>query len=209
VVVEARVHGRSTPRVSVVHSFRELIRRVRRDELALVAVDIPIGLPESGRRACDVQARGRLGPRRSSVFPAPPRSVLGCSTSWEQANARSRGLDGRGLPRQVFNLLPKIGEVDAGLSASLQRRVFEAHPELSFSVLAGRHLAHGKRTRAGQRDRAGLLRIAVAPIAGAAIDDVLDAYALLWTARRVARGVEGRLGDGTRDGRGLLMEIVY
>lgn len=36
-----------------------------------IAVDIPIRLREDGQaRACDVEARKLLGPRRSSVFPA-------------------------------------------------------------------------------------------------------------------------------------------
>ena len=39
-------------------------------------------------------------------------------------------------------------------------------------------------------------------------DDVLDAHAALWTARRVAAGGEERLGGDERDRRGLRMEIV-
>lgn len=49
-----------------------------RGEEAPVAVDIPIGLPEVVRyRACDEVARGRMpGPRKGSVFHAPPRYLL-------------------------------------------------------------------------------------------------------------------------------------
>ena len=42
----------------------------------VVAVDIPIGLPDAGPRRCDQLARARLGPRGSSVFPAPVRAAL-------------------------------------------------------------------------------------------------------------------------------------
>jgi predicted RNase H-like nuclease len=47
-------------------------------EDAPVAVDIPIGLPEVVRyRACDDVARRRMpGPRKGSVFHAPPRYLL-------------------------------------------------------------------------------------------------------------------------------------
>jgi predicted RNase H-like nuclease len=38
----------------------------------ILAIDIPIGLPERGARVCDIAARALLGPgRASSVFPAP------------------------------------------------------------------------------------------------------------------------------------------
>src|SRR5205085_11931196 len=42
-----------------------------------VAIDIPIGLPDSSSRACDLEARRRLGPGQGSrVFPAPSRAAL-------------------------------------------------------------------------------------------------------------------------------------
>ena len=44
----------------------------------VIAIDMPIGLSEDGVRACDVEARRRLGRAGSSVFPAPRRQVLGC-----------------------------------------------------------------------------------------------------------------------------------
>jgi len=41
-----------------------------------VAVDIPIGLPDTGRRRADVQARQAVGGRRSAVFLTPVRAAL-------------------------------------------------------------------------------------------------------------------------------------
>ncbi|MGH3344453.1 MAG: DUF429 domain-containing protein, partial [Carbonactinosporaceae bacterium] len=32
-------------------------------DAAVTGIDVPIGLPEAGRRACDVAARAQLGPR--------------------------------------------------------------------------------------------------------------------------------------------------
>ena len=57
----------------LVPSFRDLY-----DDTALtvIAIDVPIGLPESGSRACDVDARKILCPLRASVFAAPVRPVL-------------------------------------------------------------------------------------------------------------------------------------
>jgi predicted RNase H-like nuclease len=48
------------------------------ERATLIGVDIPIGLPGKGSRACDLEARRRLGrPRGSSVFPAPVPGVAG------------------------------------------------------------------------------------------------------------------------------------
>jgi predicted RNase H-like nuclease len=52
------------------------ILRKKPDDLAILAVDIPIGLLD-GSRACDKAARKLLGQRRgSSVFAAPWRATL-------------------------------------------------------------------------------------------------------------------------------------
>src|SRR5271156_4377261 len=59
-------------------------------EAASIAVDIPIGLTESFQpRSCDPLARRLIGPRSSSVFPAPDRRLLKCAIYWE-ASALSR-----------------------------------------------------------------------------------------------------------------------
>jgi predicted RNase H-like nuclease len=181
----------------------------------LVAVDMPIGLPASGSRACDVAARARLGPRRSSVFPTPVRAVLG-SDSYPEALARSRAVDGRGLSKQAWFLLPKIAELDLLVSAASASRVCECHPESVFVTLAGRPLQTTKHTAGGLAERAALLRPHFpdldrhleARIPGARADDVLDAFAAAEAARRHARGRAVVLGDGARDERGLLMQII-
>jgi predicted RNase H-like nuclease len=74
--------------------------------------------------------------------------------------------------------------------------VIEVHPEVSFAELAGRPLAYPKSTWAGAEERRGLLRSAGIhvpielgpPGALAAVDDVLDAAAVCWTAGRYAEG---------------------
>src|SRR5258708_2795984 len=56
----------------------------------IIAIDVPIGLPEAGERSCDQLARRLLrAPRASSVFPTPIRSVLH-EKDYETACAKHR-----------------------------------------------------------------------------------------------------------------------
>ncbi|MEB3321681.1 MAG: DUF429 domain-containing protein [Synechococcaceae cyanobacterium] len=188
---------------------------------AWIAIDIPIGLPERGCRTCDLQARQLLGPRRSSVFPAPIRAVLPARSHGE-ACALSRKVQNAGIPVQAFHLLGKIGQVDRLLRSEPARakRMVESHPEVAFLVWnGGRPMRHPKRTAAGRAERLALVE-QLHPGSFAHIrsrfrrrdvadDDILDALALLRTAGRLARGEALLLGaPGDRDGRGLPMRIA-
>lgn len=173
-----------------------------------VAIDIPIGLPDAGPRACDRMARLALGPRRSSVFPAPCRAVLGAS-DYAEALARSRAASGVGLSRQTWHLVPRIDEVDRLIEPADQLRFRETHPELAFSRLAGGvPMRHPKRSPAGRAQRSRLLRDAgwslPERLRGTRPDDVTDAAAL---ALSTALDLLVPLGDGSTDRRGLRMEI--
>jgi len=201
--------------IEVVPHIQTVLDRVRAGELVAVGLDMPFGLPPAGTRACDVAARRRLGPRRSSVFPAPPRPLLG-SADHAEAVRRSRALDGRGVSIQAYNLLPKIAEVDRCIDVDLAESVVEAHPESALAELAGGPLATTKRTAVGRAERLALLDgpfpasrdVLAAPRSGAAVDDVLDAAAAAWSARRWAAGTALVLGDGARDERGLPMRVA-
>ena len=199
--------------IQVVDRLDVTIADVDAGRLAALAVDMPMGLPDDGPRACDLAARRRLGVRRSSVFPTPVRAALGAPT-YVEALARSRAACGRGLSRQAFNLLAKMAELDAVIRPDLQDRVVEAHPEMAFARLAGGPCLHPKRTPEGRAerlallDRAGLGDLAALRLPGAAPDDILDAAALTLTAARVRDGEVERLGDGARDARGLRMEVA-
>jgi len=126
VVVTASSEGGATS-VERVPNLRGVVSRVDSGELGAVGIDIPIGLPESGSRRCDVEARKMIGSRRSSVFPAPIRALLG-ATSYEEALSRSRGIAGKVLSRQVFAILPKITEVDHLMTPDCQHQLVEVHP---------------------------------------------------------------------------------
>ncbi len=193
-----------------------------------MTVDIPIGLPEvAGLRACDREARIRLGRRWMCVFEAPDRGLFGAdfASARELVRRRRAAAPGRTLnipTRQMINITPKVAEVDRAVRAQPRRQgwLAECHPELSYRVLTGRELPR-KRAAEGQATRRAALT-GPFPDAGRRLDavtwrrsevgrdDLLDAYAALWSALRFAAG-DGRhleLGDGGRDAHGLLQRIV-
>jgi predicted RNase H-like nuclease len=182
--------------------------------IVAAGIDIPIGLAARGPRACDREARRMLGPRRNSVFPAPARTVLGAS-SYEEACALSRRVSGRAISKQLYNIVPKIQEVDRLQARSRLPHLFEMCPELSFALMAGAPMRHSKRTPAGRAQRIEALRsdfgdlgsFAEPPPRGATREDVLDALAGVWTARRYATGECVRLG-GEEDETGLCMAVI-
>jgi predicted RNase H-like nuclease len=165
---------------------------------AAAAVDIPIGLPDVGRRRADVLARSALGARRSSLFPCPPRSVLEVP-GYREALALARARFGFGISRQSHALRERVLEAEGVYDS----RMYEGHPELSFARIAGHPLDRSKKSWDGQMERRRLLagvgievpeRLGGA--AGAApADDVLDAAVLAWTARRIAGGEAEPLPD--------------
>lgn len=169
----------------------------------VTGIDMPLGLLAEGWRTADLLARRALGRRGSSVFAIPPRPV------WEQlaypdANHTCRELTGRGLSIQAWGLRVKLLEADAfrraAAAASAAPPLCEVHPELSFAALSGgTPLADSKHTPAGRRVRRALLAqagIVVPPrVPGAAEDDLLDAAAVAWSARRIAAGTAVTLTD--------------
>ena len=193
-------------------AFRDLLAV----EAAVVAVDIPIGLPAgAARRAADVEARAVLGQQRSSVFFAPPRVVLE-AVDQPDATRLSRAAGSTGVSIQLFHVLGKVAEVDAVLraDAGAAARVVEAHPEVSFRRLARTDLLPSKRTADGRSARLTALRtwlpglaLPVPLPARARPDDCLDALACAWTALRRSRGEAHVLGDEV-DGEGVPMRIV-
>ena len=180
-------------------------------DFSLVGIDMPIGLSNGPRRTCDIEARRYLGRAGSSVFPAPPRTALACS-SYESALATARSTTGRGISRQTYNIMPKVDQLDRLIDQTDHDHVIEVHPECSFKALNDGHDLPSKRTPEGALIRRRLLAahfdLPTASPRGAAVDDLLDAYVVLWSTQRFQRGDHRLLGDGTRDERGLEMRIV-
>lgn len=191
------------------------VTEVLRGASDAVAIDIPIGLPEAGARACDREARARLGRRGVSVFPAPVRPVLACR-SYAEARAVLAAAGGPSMSAQAFGIVPAVRQVDDALTPAEEPRVVEAHPELAFCLMGGGPGLAGKRTADGVATRRRLLAswlpdvpqaLARAP-SPARPDDALDALACAWAARRWRQGRALVLGDGARDARGLLMRVI-
>jgi predicted RNase H-like nuclease len=189
---------------------------VAREDLQFVVIDVPIGLPARGPRACDLEARAMLGsPRSSSVFPAPIRPMLAART-YEEASGIRFQIEGKRISRQSFAIQSTIREADNLMTPVLQDRVVEGHPEVSFAAMAGAGIAAPKRTPRGRQIRTELLsqhvpdlRLRIGELQAAIQGDAIDASALLWSARRLADGTAERLGDAARDDHGLRMEMVY
>jgi predicted RNase H-like nuclease len=187
---------------------------------AVIAVDVPIGLPEDGARSCDVEARRAVGPRRNSVFPAPLRKVLLAANQGDFPNLRAQ-VDGKRLSPHIWSVVPRILEVDELLrqDPSLQQTVREVHPELSFAMMnGGTPMKHPKKSAEGRDERAAILTRYFGDVVQRALsdvrrlrcasDDLLDAFAALWTAGRILRGEAITLPENPpRDAYGLRMEI--
>lgn len=188
--------------------------------VAALGVDIPIGLPDDGPRACDLAARAFLGAgRTSSVFPAPVRAALGAA-DYGDACARSLAACGKKLTLQTWHLVARIRDMDTALRADpgVAARIHEVHPESSFHLWSGQAGLPPKKTAAGRAARLTLVE-ARWPGAWAASraacrkalvrdDDLLDAFAALWSAHRIAAGTALQLpAEVARDAHGLRMVI--
>ena len=194
--------------------------------LAVLAVDMPIGLPERaglGGRGPERAARPHLGARQSSVFSVPSRAAVFATDYAEACRLALATSDPpRKVSRQAFNLFAKIREIDAVMTPDLEARVFEVHPELAFWRLNGerpmdlpkkvKSAAHGP----GLAERAALLATCgisagfldqKRPV-GVGRDDLIDAAVNAVIAERIAAGVATPFPEAPeRDGRGLRMAI--
>jgi predicted RNase H-like nuclease len=144
--------------------FADLVAALPED--AVIAVDMPIGLPDRvsrGGRGPEQAIRPLLGERRSSVFSIPSRDAVhaepGPFASLAAAyDAHTRACEiarqtsdpPRGISIQAFFLFDKIREIDGLLRAdmALSERVIESHPEFAFCQLnGGRPVALAKKVK--------------------------------------------------------------
>ncbi len=168
-----------SPIVGVYLGFDDLLTALPSD--AIVAVDMPIGLPEvsgKGGRGPEALVRPLLGQRQSSVFAIPSRAAVYADTTsfstvdaWYEAHRRASAVAAatsnppRGVSIQAFGIFGKIREIDGLLTArpDLRARVFESHPEVAFWRLNdGRAMTLPKKIKgtvnpAGMEERRALL----------------------------------------------------
>lgn len=177
---------------------------------ALIAVDIPIGLPQragQGGRDAERSARSLLNRRRPSVFSVPSRRAVYAEVGpfenlHEKEAARKRASiiseetsePPRKIAMQSFAIFPKIREVDQTVQSKPPQRIFEIHPEIAFWLMNGRsEVAEPKKTKSGAEIRKQLLIKWKLPAnlvhgdtpKGANRDDLLDAIACAAIARRL------------------------
>lgn len=190
-----------------------------------ILIDIPIGLKTNGsaERRCDPIVRKLLGPRRSSVFPAPCRAAIYASSYQEACDINQR-LTGKRLSVENWHIIPKIRQMDSLLSddKSVGGCIREIHPEFCFWGLAGRPMQHAKKRTEGLAERMQLLQ-SIYPRTTDIIDYALSTYRRKDVARddildALAAAVTGLLGgqdlasipqEPEFDERGLRMEMVY
>jgi predicted RNase H-like nuclease len=181
------------------------------------AIDIPIGLPDTGDRVCDLHAKRALGRNSPRVFTGARRGLWQFE-SYALANAALKSRGEAGVSIQLWNLGSKIIEADAIMTPARQRRIYEAHPELVFQRLnGGRPLDSKKEPRGLRRRRALLIEDGFAAQAlddwlngtrigtGAKSNDVLDACACAIAARDLHMSLPA--GRAPRDAKGLKMQI--
>lgn len=191
-------------------SFLEVLSE--RPAFSIVIVNAPIGFldtPEMGARTCDRQARALLRRRGTAVHNAPSRAAF---------DGRVDASEDR-LDAVTRTMMPRYREVALEMSPYRQRVVYEGHPELSFFQLhKDTPLRRSKVATEGKEERRIVLsdkirgseRFLDAKAVGAPQRHLYDAFALLWTARRVFGHAAKRIPvEPEWDGEGLRMEIVY
>ena len=204
--VVAIVDITQTPRLESLE-YAAPLRPALLTDLAVIAIDMPIGLSDNAPRACDMAARKLLQPHGSRVFPAPPRAALAHADDYEAACQASVAASGKALSKQTWNLLRAIAEVDA---LAEDPRIVECHPEIAFALMNGHPIDEKKKTPAGREMRLNLLRRWLPDLADPAYgDDGLDAIACAWSAARLANGEALTLphGEVPHDDAGRPMRI--
>ncbi len=179
-------------------------------------------------------------PRNASVFSAPIRPALRARTWEQACAIRERvdrkryqrqafGLFGK--VRELDSLLRA--------EPRHQHQIFEAHPEVTLAAMnGGLGMAHPKKRAAGRKERLAVIERSLGPDAmdcfeeacrrrrstngistppggqvslhEVGLDDLVDALALVWTARRIAAGGHQMLPEAMEfDPMGLRMNIHY
>ena len=170
------------------------------DPVAVIGIDIPVGLVDAPKRTADVAARAFVGPRRSSVFPAPHPAVVHLD-DYAEVNRVLRSLGLAAISRQGFGLFARVREAAA---FAADPRVVEVFPEASFRAMGDSFVSSSKKTWNGAADRIARLAAAhpsivvpaaIGPAGDVPADDVFDAAAAGWSAWRRAHGQAIALGD--------------
>lgn len=181
------------------------------------AIYAPVGFfeyPHGPYRPCDAEARELVGwPRVVGIKPMPSRAALHAQTREEARQIEPW------LTNDDFRRFKWWRQAEREFQPFHQRTFFAAHPDLSFTNLNGdMPLKTSPHHPEGVLERVNLIRdklpgieevIMGVPPQGAAQLHLLQACALVWTARRAAGRAMTRLpADPTWDDAGMRMELV-
>jgi predicted RNase H-like nuclease len=181
------------------------------------AIYAPVGFYEHAQgpyRPCDAEAREMVGwPRVVGIKPMPSRAALRAATRDE-----ARELE-PWLTNDDFRRFKWWRQAEREFQPFHQRTFFAAHPDLSFTNLNGDlPLTTSPYHQEGVLERVKLIRdklpgvedvIMGTPPSGAGQVHLMQACALVWTARRAAGRAMSRLpADPTWDDAGMRMELV-
>ena len=188
-----------------------------RPKFEFAGINAPTGLsdePGSPYRPCDLDARELIGwPRLVGVYPVPSRLALRASTREEMLKLEPW------MTRDDIRRLRWLREAEREIQPFHQRSFFSANPDLSFYVMNGdTPLKTSPFHDGGRLERIDLVRAKLpgvdevvkrVPPAGAGPTHLLQAVAMLWTARRAAGRAISRLPrDPTWDESGMRVELV-
>ena len=161
----------------------------------ILGIDMPVVLSEQIPREADQLARKLLSKKASSVFTAPTPEMLE-QPNYEKASFVSRRLFGKSMSLQSWYLFPKIKDVQT-IIHDPHINIYEIHPELSFRAMNNEEvILESKKSKAGFEIRNSLLIRQfksfdfesirnLYPKKDVMDNDILDAMAVLWSAKRI------------------------
>ena len=161
----------------------------------IIGIDMPVVLSDFIPREADQLARKLLSKKASSVFTAPTPEMLE-QPNYERASYVSKRLFGKSMSLQSWYLFPKIKDVQT-IIHDTHINLYEIHPELSFRAMNHEEvILESKKSKEGFEIRNNLLRRHfesfdfesirnLYPRKDVMDNDILDAMAVLWSARRI------------------------
>ena len=188
-----------------------------RPKFEYAGINAPTGLsdePGVPYRPCDVEARELLGwPRVVGIYPIPSRLALQAASREEVLRLEPW------MTRDDFRRMRWLREAATEIQPFHQRSFYSANPDLSFYVMNGdQPLKTSPFHDEGRLNRIELIRdklpgidevITRVPPVGAGVTHMLQAAAMLWTARRASGRAVSRLpADPTWDTTGMRVELV-
>lgn len=182
--------------------------------IAVLGVDVPLGVLPDRCRAVDTLAGDRLGPRCGSLYQVPPLAVWQ-DNDFTAANKVCRQHTGTGpVPPSLGGTAPGAGGQYP--LATAPEAALPGPPRGVASRMAGEPLAFSKRTWTGQTLRRALLARAgivlpgrIGPAGQAWPQDILDAASVGWSAHRITAGTARTLSSPGEESHGSPIAIWY